>query len=221
MCFDMCRCIVICIYIYIYLCISFSATVAGSPIVDDGHGRPALFGVFVGTQGDLKEKVAQCMYVRNYNANFLCEHCMATRHQLHTNAYDFGPQASWMFTLIAHAYYVAMQTNKSISPWVKLRSWSILRWMWDLLHLIWLGFGKDLIGTELIIQAKERRTPDLSINDCLMALYNEYVHWCKVYGRSYSSFPWSMQALGVTSGLAYPELHSYVKGAHTKQFSYV
>ena len=117
---------------------SYWASQAGSPIVSNAEGGPAHWAAFVGTQGDLKEKVKQCKYERNYLSNFMCELCLGCRHREVCSGYNFKHGADWLCTLTSHQTYLLTHTLLQRAPWCKLKSWTIHRWLWDLLHLLWL-----------------------------------------------------------------------------------
>jgi hypothetical protein len=50
---------------------------------------------FLGLQLDTKEKVAQHHFKRNWQSNFLCEHCFGHAKDQFANAYSFGDDARW------------------------------------------------------------------------------------------------------------------------------
>ena len=64
------------------------------------------FAAFFAWTGDLKERVREHRLVRNSQANFLCELCMACRCMLAFNAYDFGPSAGWRSSYVDHDHYI-------------------------------------------------------------------------------------------------------------------
>jgi len=58
---------------------------------------------------------------------------------------DFRPGAPRLMTQISHSTY--LQTEPVVSPWVDMPGWSLRTCMHDLLHTIYLGFGRDLVGS--------------------------------------------------------------------------
>ena len=58
---------------------------------------------------------------------------------------DFNADAPRKMTQISHETY--LQTEGIVSAWVSMPGWSLYTCMHDLLHTIYLGFGRDLIGS--------------------------------------------------------------------------
>ena len=97
----------------------------------------------VGWTGDLKEEVKVHNLRKNYQCNFLCKKCWGCKHKEGGNAYDFRSNAFWMANRISHEAYLATTPPRELSPWVRMKGWTIYRNREDDLHQIWLGFGKD------------------------------------------------------------------------------
>ena len=104
---------------------------------------PLYYAALSACQGDGKEKVIQNRYDRHYNCNYLCELCMGNRHRHFCSAYDFGEQAQWRSTITTMHDYLATRVGVNRSPWCRMRSWSIFRWLPDLLHLVWLAWHRQ------------------------------------------------------------------------------
>ena len=61
--------------------------------------------------------------------------------------YDFNVDAPYSMTEISHATYVG--TEPVVSAWVAMPGWALKTCMHDLLHTVFLGFARDLIGNLL------------------------------------------------------------------------
>ena len=156
----------------------------------------------------------QNRFVRNYNCNWLCELCVGCRHRTFCNAYNFNSNAEWLLTLTTHARYLATHLPHQLSPWCTIRSWSIMRWLWDLLHLLWLGFVKDLLGSEILLMAMDlfKAHPGTCLKDHLHTLWREF----KASKYTAAVPPFTTVLLQRSSERDYPVLHSYIKGATCK-----
>ena len=142
----------------------------------------------VGTQSDIKEKVKVNRYTRNWQANFFCERCLACRHIPHSSGYDFSDMATWRHMITTHPMYLATTPEWLRSPWCQLRSWTIFRQRDDLLHVCWLGFGKDVAG-QLLYDLACRTGGGLGQN--LGALYREMKEWFRGRGVPCNVRPFS------------------------------
>ena len=75
------------------------------------------------------------------------------------------------------------QLQRVISaPFAALPGWRVDRCKWDLLHVCFLGFGKDVIGSTLLIlsiRAANSRVLE-ALDRALRGLWVEFKAWCKV-----------------------------------------
>ena len=146
--------------------------VAGQPICSNSDGEPAYFASISALQGDGKEKVKQNGFERNYNANFICEQCLGCRHLRFCNAFDFNPYADWLRSITTCEQYLSTHDVDNRSPYSTMPFWGLSRWFWDLLHLLWLGVAKDLLGTEILLMAQD--LAHLSISEALLVLERNF-----------------------------------------------
>lgn len=167
----------------------------------------------VGTQSDLQEEVELHKYTRNYMAKFLCERCLGNRHTQTGSAYDFSPNAMWRSMLISHQTYLAGTVE--ISPWANLRSWTIHRHRDDMLHMVWLGFGKDVAGQLLFEIATQYGLAD-KLDDNLAALRREMIIWFKARGVPCGVRRFRKSTVSVSDNLDFPTLESKMKAANSK-----
>ena len=179
---------------------------AGNALVPDENGAPTIFSAFSAWLGDMKERVQQHGFRRNYMANMMCERCAATRWG-DGGGYDFREGARWL----------ACQAETNFrSPWARVRSFSMGRILYDLLHLLWLGVVKDLLGSELLLATRDR-WPELSLSDALGHLQEELSMRRKLSSRSLSLKPLRASSVGGGGDKDYPVLHSAVKGSACKE----
>jgi hypothetical protein len=179
-------------------------------------GKPLANGwraSFWGWQGDIKEKVKQHKFSRNWQCNFLCERCLGCRHLQCGNAYDFRESALWRQLPVDHTSYLRSTSADQLSPWAMIPSWRIDRNTDDLLHMIWLGFGKDVIGQLLFDLAILHP----SLEEGLIVLSQECRSWYRARKIPFSMKPWNLNTISVKSmSRDYPTFESKQKGANTK-----
>ncbi len=142
---------------------------AGLPLA--GGWRAAFFGC----QADTKEKVKQNRFMRNWQASFICERCLASRLVESGNPYDFREGSNWMKLLVDHDLYIRSTPPESLSPWVAIPGWRLDRVLDDLLHNMWLGWTKDLVGQVLYERALDYDT----VEGGLKALTLDCKRWCR------------------------------------------
>ena len=98
---------------------------------------------------DHKARQEANQFSRWSNCKFLCERCMAQRPTPQSDPnmvyHDFRPDAPHLMTQISHSTY--LQTEPVVSPWVDMPGWSLKTCMHDLLHTVYLGFGRDPVGS--------------------------------------------------------------------------
>ena len=199
---------------------SHRAMHAGEPLFPNETGDVGYYAAFVGWQGDLKEKVEQHRYERNYHCNFLCEFCGGCKHLAHCNAYDFSPHCLWRRSCITHNQYLAQTAERYRSAWARLDWWTIWRCLWDLLHLLWLGIVKDILGSELLRSAQELVTEMDTIetlNAALARLHSEFAIACRFRKESPPSSVWTTTTLGYNESTSCPVVHAKMKGAECKR----
>ena len=100
---------------------------------------------------DHKARQETNQFSRWANCMYMCDRCMAQRPTKKSDPsmcyYDFNLDAPYSMTEISHATYVG--TEPVVSPWVAMPGWTLKTCMQDLLHTVFLGFARDLIGNLL------------------------------------------------------------------------
>jgi hypothetical protein len=71
------------------------------------------------------------------------------------NPYDFREGTNWMQLIVDHGLYVRSTPPALLSPWISVPGWRKDRCLDDLLHNMWLGWGKDLVGQLLFERASD------------------------------------------------------------------
>lgn len=98
---------------------------------------------------DHKARHEANLFSRWSNCTSICERCMAQRPTKYSDANmhytDFNSDAPRLWTQISHTTYV--NTEWTVSPWVCMPGWTLPTCMHDLLHTVYLGFGRDLVGS--------------------------------------------------------------------------
>jgi hypothetical protein len=179
---------------------------AGQPLA--GGWRCAYYG----NQADCKEKVKQHMLSRHWQCNFMCDRCLAARHIEAVNPYNFSPDAGWMSLLVDHWMYLRSTDQDSLSPWAQVPGWRADRLLDDLLHNMWLGWGKDLVGQVLFERACEYDDVEAGLAD----LSRKCKKWFSDKKINTCFKPFTLATVGVSKAKDYPTLETKAKAAKTK-----
>ena len=173
---------------------------------------------FTAWYGDLKERVKAHRFKRNYLCNFLCERCLGNRHLSECSAFDFRPGADWRCHLQTHENYLATTAESDLSPFAALPRLRVDRCKWDLLHVCFLGFGKDVIGSTLLILSRRAANSRVleALDRALRGLWVEFKAWCKVRRLSTTVPVFSLTIISVEANADYPTLAKRIKGAASR-----
>jgi len=141
-----------------------------------GHEAPIMGGwrgAFGFWTGDLLEMLEVHGNEKNYLCKFLCDRCLGCTHIPEGNAFNFSDDIFWRKLPISHSHYLL--TAAHISPWSCVPGWSIWHNLYDTLHLLWLGFAKDIAGQLLYDEAAAKVASGscASMDLALAALYAE------------------------------------------------
>ena len=153
--------------------------------------------------GDLKEKVYQHHFHRNYMCTFLCENCLCSRDPDTCYAYDFSPTAEWKALRVPYDLYLRVTPLAARSPWCGVRSWTTDRNREDLLHNMWLGWVKDFNGMLLYDSAIERihaNADSLTLDHLESSLAEEWiscVQYFRVQGEYANFSPFTLTTIRV------------------------
>lgn len=178
-------------------------------------------GAFAGTLMDSKARAECHKFSRKYNSMYICDNCYAV--QLSKNApkelnfKTFTPASLWMLTMVSHAVYKTTEPN--LSPWADIPGWHFRTCWRDLLHVLYLGWAKDLIPAVLASLWDAGCLNDhADLDAALRATWMSFMSWCRQHKISAPSGPiFSKRLLGLDNrGSAFPELSSKYKGATTK-----
>ena len=140
---------------------------------------------------------------------------MGSRHLADFNAYDFGPSSRCRSVQVTQRHYEETHTGEQRSPWSLLPAWSIFANHYDLLHLVYLGFARDLCATFLLILAHTCH-PHEDLNRALYLLWDEMKHWFRNRGRKCVVKRFDRNAISWKDAYDYPTLSSRIKGANVK-----
>ena len=180
---------------------------------------------FAGLKGDAKARREMHNYKRHYNSTFLCEDCLACQWfknaPKHLYYGDFGDGAFHKKTRISHDVYVASELQ--LTPWLSVPGWHKSLNYRDLLHDVWIGFGKDVAASSINECLKEKLFGEGSTDRCLKRLTIIRDRWCKKQGISKVPLAFTQCNCGLpgtsTGGekkKKYAELSSQFKGMHVK-----
>lgn len=98
---------------------------------------------------DHKARQEANAFSRWSNCMLLCDRCMSQRPTKKSNPdmnyMNFRDDAPRLLTKISHSTY--LETEPIVSAWVAMPGWHLYTCMHDMLHMVYLGFGRDLAGS--------------------------------------------------------------------------
>lgn len=100
---------------------------------------------------DHKARVEANAFQRHYGRNSICECCAAAKPAKKgddsMNYTNFRSDGLRYLTSMSHQSYV--DTSATVSPWIDMEGWTVRTCTHDLMHTIYLGVGRDLVGSLL------------------------------------------------------------------------
>jgi hypothetical protein len=172
------------------------------------------FAAFAGATADVKEKVKLNRFTRNWQSLFVCEFDLSCKHMANGSCcYDFTEGAEWH--RISQETYMLSTVGEERSPWAQVTSWSIFMNLFDLLHLLYLGVGKDVAG-QLIWEFAAMYHTELNLNDAVREVGKDCERFYRGLGSPIPVNNWDLGFISWESNSDYPRLCSKVKGSKTK-----
>ena len=116
----------------------------------------------------------------------MCDSCLAESgtkcdHRMHYK--NFGNSKAWPLTAVSHKMYMAMPGQ--LSPWSGVPGWTLESTTFDFMHNLYLGTGRDLIGSTFKILLRRGAYSHLPFTDTdsiLAFLQEEMVNDCAQSG---------------------------------------
>ena len=178
----------------------------------------AFRAAFAGLKTDGKARRETHEFVRHYGCTFLCESCFATQTFAKappiTNYKNFNKAAPWRWTCFGHETYESL--DEPLSPWVKyVRGARIELFFHDIMHVVYLGFARDLIASVLIVLCESEQPADKDVY--LKQVHMEMNQWLKTHRQQKVTRVFSRVSIGRVAKDDYPELSSCYKAAAIKQ----
>lgn len=152
----------------------------------------------------------------------MCDSCLAcsgTKCDERMHYKNFGPGKAWDHTLINHSMYLSMPGE--LSPWSTVPGWSLESTTFDFMHNLYLGTGRDLVGSTfkcLIWRGAYSHLPMTDMNSILAVMQEEMVHECRQCGLYLPRKPNLTEAS--LSDKDYSELSTKFKACHVKIMVY-
>jgi hypothetical protein len=182
-------------------------------------GKPLAFNAcFAGLKSDGKARRDIHSFIRNYNSTWICESCWAsqpfTRAPSVSNYKDFKHGAYWHHHEISHAQYMLLPERKS--PWIlHVRGARLDMFYHDLMHVVYLGFARDLIASCLIDECIDLPAAQKSLY--LSGVFDNFKEHLKATSNTTTSMRRFTQTSLGRDKKVFPELQSVYKACHVKQ----
>ena len=174
-------------------------------------------GAFAGVKHDGKARKEVHLFRRYYQCMFICDSCFAVGASVHSPPAlyyaNWQPGALYMETRLDQATYEAIEVDPS--PFMKIPGWTLAACFWDHLHVIWLGFARDLVGSVLVEFYTHSFVEAGSEEECYQRLTAMFRAWCATRGIKPVRGWFNKASLGITNN-EFPELASWFKAVHIK-----
>ena len=155
-------------------------------------------------------------FKRHYNATFICSDCLATQPFKHAPKSllfsDFSDCAGYLQTMLSHAMYEMF--DLVLSAWMLVPGWCLESCFFDMLHVVWIGFGRDIAASCIVDLFTRHEIPGETEAAAYTLLTRDFQDWCKRRGVSKVPWTFTVKSLGIDDKNEYPELASYFKGVH-------
>ncbi|CAK9092949.1 Nipped-B-like protein B [Durusdinium trenchii] len=169
-------------------------------------------------KADLKARHEIHGFKNWYQCAQICESCMArkdVRSPPGLNFRNFDPNsAAWMETMIDHPTFIAMGGS---SPWQCMEGWTLATTTWDWMHNVYLGVGRDLLGSGLrLLIERGVFGPNPRLNEVLSEVQAQMVRDCRQRGLPLPKKP-ALAWTSIGGDDDYCEMSSKFKAVHIKR----
>ena len=104
------------------------------------------------------------------------------------NYRNFSDTAAYPLTVLTHEQYLQIDGQLgSLSDWLEMPGWRLETNVFDIMHCIYLGTGRDLVGSGLRILVEHGAYPEASVRDgdlnkLLAHMHREMKRDCSAHG---------------------------------------
>jgi hypothetical protein len=127
-------------------------------------------GCYVGLKGDWKYQCqALELFSQNWKSKNCCEMCLAAPDGIF-NYCNVGESAPWTYT-------TSVSSTNKLPSLGRVRGFSWYSNFADLLHVVWIGIGRDVVGGALMDLAESAAFSG-SYPDRLDLIHAEFMAWC-------------------------------------------
>jgi hypothetical protein len=157
----------------------------GSKLTKLGHSRRGLpmgiKGHVVAVRGDWKFVQMAFQQSHSWMHNDVCTRCQASRQSgTRVPFWDFSAGAAWRATLFTQA-----QTLQLFNSPLTLLPFFIPEMLWDdVMHSVFMGFGKDLVSSAIVLACYADHFGSGTLPAKLGRATDSWKSWCHVRGHS-------------------------------------
>ncbi|CAL1151780.1 unnamed protein product [Cladocopium goreaui] len=193
---------------------SARAKMCGQPLAD------GFRACYVGFKADLKARHECHGFSRWYKSSLICEQCLARRDIKSPdsmNYRNFTSSAAWPLTMLDHDQWMTLGEH---SDWNLVEGFRLESVGFDLMHNVFLGVGKDLVGSGLKLLIQQGAFDHVEgvhddLDKALGVIHQEMVQDCKNHGLFLPSKP-VLSVAGLCGDDDYAMLNSRFKACHCK-----
>ena len=171
-------------------------------------------GALCAVTHDAKAQFETHQFVNYYMCNYLCDQCFGNCQPplLWT---DFSLTSKWRQHCISHDDYMAITPKELLSPWCSMDGFVHSRALFDWMHCVHLGCGRDVVAQVAVDICRWDYMGDGTMDQKLHALWEEFDEWCQGMKLSHSITRWTSTLMSAST-TSYPSLSSCIKAAYVK-----
>ena len=173
-------------------------------------------GAFCAVTHDAKARYETHKFVNYYLCKYICDQCFACSSGPLLYS-DFNLSARWRSHRVSWEQYLAITPVRRRSPWCSMPGFVHSRALYDFMHCMHLGCGKDAAAQCAVDVCLYGYMGGGSLGEQLHRLWLQYRRWCKNNRVPYTRNRFSCRIMSIAENdVRYPKLHSRIKAAYTK-----
>lgn len=171
---------------------------------------------------DAKARKETHNFANFYSCNYICNLCPACKHRPLLSYANFKASAKHRQYILSHEGYMASRPLQQLTPWHQLPGFDHIRALYDAMHSLHLGIGKDITAQLCYDLCRFGLVGDVSkgLDSQLQTLWQEFRRWCRANSMKYSRRKITAKVIGMSEAGKFPEMNSRTKAAHIKPLAH-
>jgi hypothetical protein len=174
-------------------------------------------GSFVAVTHDAKARKETHLFANFYSCRYVCNLCPACSHVPLLSWANHRADARWKRYLLSHDGYVESRPTPShVTPWNQVPGFDITRALYDWMHSMHLGIGKDITAQLIYDLCRFAHVEGATLEAQLVSVWQDFRKWCREHKVKYSRRKLTPRIIGKGKDGEFPEMNSRTKAAHIK-----